>query len=233
MFGKTGNAANIAYILFIVVGVGLIIGSIISGIRGSGEMNGMLPVEATVSRVDNTWNGINSSDTVYVKYTVDGKPYESALDYAPLNAQAGDVIAAFYNPEDPTKITTSVSTTALYLVLGVLGLIFFFLGFIPFRRNRSRKKDMDFLNDNGNVLRAEVISVMRDNRRRSLMRTPYVICCRYKDENGVYHQFKSHEVWFDPSSLVLGTTLDVVVDPTDMTHYYVDIRHIEENENYQ
>jgi len=232
LFGKSDSAANAAYLLFIIIGIGLIIGSIVSGIRGSKELDGMLPVEAVVSRVDNTWNGISTSDTIYVRYTVDGTLYESPLDYAPLNAQQGDVLDAFYLPDEPTKITTAVSTVALYLVLGVLGLAVFLLGFVPFLRGYLRRRDIAFLNDHGDVLHAEVISILRDTKRFSA-RTAYYICCRYRDPHGDYHQFKSDPVFFDPTSLVMGATLDVVVNPNDITHYYVDITHVVENENYQ
>ena len=67
--------------------------------------NSVLEQEASV---DAEGNRTEASYTVSVKYTVDGKEYESELGGL-KEYKAGEKMTIYYNPDDPVKITMTKS----------------------------------------------------------------------------------------------------------------------------
>ena len=85
-----------------------------------------IKVEATVSRVelyeeahvDANDDVVDATYTIYVKYTVDEKEYETELGIMPKQ-NVGDKVNITYNPEDPTQISQPSSFIVKAIILGV------------------------------------------------------------------------------------------------------------------
>ena len=100
---------------FIPVGIVLIIFGIASFIINSNNSN-YIKVDAIVSKIelaqeahlDENDNHVDATYNVYVKYTVDGKEYDTELGEF-SNYKKGDKITIYYNPDDPSKITQTKS----------------------------------------------------------------------------------------------------------------------------
>ena len=90
--------------------------------------------------IDTDGNHIDATYTVYVKYTVDGKEYNAELDGL-TNYNEGEKITIYYNPEDPSQITQSISMI-LPIAIIIGGLIALVGGIISSINSFKRYKKM-------------------------------------------------------------------------------------------
>jgi flagellar basal body-associated protein FliL len=112
-------------ILFIIGGIVFII----LGVKSSAEIKNFPEVKATVTKIDTKVIEEQDSDgnfstreeqTVYVKYTVDGKEYNEILQSAP-NSKEGDTLTAHYNPKKPTYITGATKgSNTIFIIVGIV-----------------------------------------------------------------------------------------------------------------
>lgn len=113
---------------FIPFGIILIVFSIFLFIAGDHNKN-YLATEAVVSKTelvkegtyDNEGNYEEAMYNIYVKYTVDGKEYETELGEM-LERKVGDKINIVYNPANPEEISQPASLILnIVLLLGGIG----------------------------------------------------------------------------------------------------------------
>lgn len=107
-----------------------------------------------------------------------------------------------------------------------IGSVFFILGIIFLILNGRGKKQARRLMDAGNYIYAEVAHVEANYRVHVNGRHPYKVVCRYTDEYGTVHLFRSKDLFFDPEGIMKDTLVRVYVEPGNMKHYYVDIDRI-------
>ena len=107
----------------------LIIGGLVFiflGFTSLKEVNSFAKVEAVVSRVDveetvDEEGTITTNETVYVKYTVDGKEYDELLQFAKSGCKVGDKLTVLYNQKNPSYVSGATKTMAfVYLGAGAL-----------------------------------------------------------------------------------------------------------------
>lgn len=116
---------------FIPLGIILIVVSIFLFNIGEHNKN-YIEIESEVSKTnlveeahtDYDGNYVDATYEVYVKYTVDGKEYETLFGELP-NRKVGDKITIVYNPEDPNEISSpsSIIFTIGVLVAGIASLV--------------------------------------------------------------------------------------------------------------
>ena len=115
---------------FIPLGVILIAFSIILFIIGN-QNKDYIKIESTVSKVelsreetiDSEGNTEPAMYKIFVKYTVDGKEYDTELGEM-YEKKVGDKITIIYNPKDPTQISqpNSIILNIAMLVGGIASL---------------------------------------------------------------------------------------------------------------
>ncbi len=74
---------------------------------------------AEAEHTDADGNHVDATYTIIVKYTVDGKEYETLLGELP-GYKVGDMMKIYYNPDDPSQITQTKSMV-LPIVIIVAG----------------------------------------------------------------------------------------------------------------
>lgn len=100
---------------FIPFGLILIIFGVIMFVINNQNQD-YIKIESIVSNVeliqdeytDNDGNQVEATYDVTIKYTVDGKEYESTLENV-SKYNVGDKIVIYYNPKDPSQITQTKS----------------------------------------------------------------------------------------------------------------------------
>lgn len=117
---------------FIPLGIILIIFSIMLFMVGEHNKN-YIKIESTVSKVelvkeatyDSEGNREEAMYTIFVKYTVDGKEYDTELGEM-YEHKVGDKITIVYNPENPNEISqpSSLIFNIIILVVGCASLVF-------------------------------------------------------------------------------------------------------------
>lgn len=111
-------------------------------------------------------------------------------------------------------------------ILSGIGLLFFILGIIFLILNRRNKKRALRLVEAGNYIYAEVSHAEPNINILVNGRYPYQVICRYTDEYGTIHLFRSKNISFNPEGILKDTFVKVYVEPGNMKHYYVDIDSI-------
>jgi hypothetical protein len=115
----------------IPLGIILIIVSILLFIIGNNNKN-YIKIESTVSKVelvkeettDSEGNTEEAIYDIYVKYTVDGKEYDTELGEM-SKRKVGDKITIVYNPDNPSEISqpSSIILNICLLVGGIVSLV--------------------------------------------------------------------------------------------------------------
>lgn len=116
---------------FIPLGIILIIVSILLFVVGNNNKN-YIKTESIVSKVelvkeettDSEGNIEEATYDIYVKYTVDGKEYETELGEM-FKQNVGDKITIVYNPDNPNEISqpSSILLNICLLVVGSVSLV--------------------------------------------------------------------------------------------------------------
>ena len=121
-------------LLVIIAGIAFIV----FGAVNFAQHNKYVETDAVVSKVTIIETFYDEPDDVeiMVRYTVDGKEYESLLNNTSTNLKEGQTIKVKYDPADPSKVISSIKSYA-FIAIG-LGALFALGGlFFLFRALRS------------------------------------------------------------------------------------------------
>ena len=141
LFGKRYNVMNMDNpIAKILVPIVLLAGGIlflVLGTKSLSEVNSFNEVSAVVSRVEIERSADpddSDSQTVHVKYKVDGKEYNEILQFTSGNYTEGETVSILYDPANPEYVTGATMTSSvIFIVVGVvLALIGLGIGLSPF-----------------------------------------------------------------------------------------------------
>ncbi|MBE5996731.1 MAG: hypothetical protein E7240_05160 [Lachnospiraceae bacterium] len=76
----------------------------------------------------------------------------------------------------------------------------------------------------GNFVYAQICGIAQNTSVQINGRHPFVVECRYQDPfTGIVHIFKSRDLMFDPSGMILNPNVAVYVNPKNYDSYFVDI----------
>lgn len=112
------------------------------------------------------------------------------------------------------------------IIFSGIGSIFFILGIVCLILNHRGKKRARRLMEAGNYIYAEVSHAEPNYNVHVNGRHPYQVICRYTDEYGTVHLFRSKDIFFNPEGILKDTLVRVYVEPGNMKHYHVDIDSI-------
>lgn len=112
------------------------------------------------------------------------------------------------------------------LIFSGIGSVFFILGIVFLLLNVRGRKTARRLMEAGNYIYAEVSHVEMNHSVLVNGQHPYKVICRYTDEYGTVHLFRSKDLFFDPEGILKDTMVKIYVEPGNMKHYYVDIDQI-------
>lgn len=223
---KKNNVLTIMFLIFAVIGAGLIAGAVI--LLADGMRFGRSAVSVTGEIADILYSDSGDgeiSHEVLVNYTFAGKDYERVrINQYSSSMQVGKSISLLCDPENPWDVRTKSSTFLAVTILMIMGAVFFCIGAVPIVISSVKKRKNKRLLSNGRVLYATVERIDFNRSYSVNGRNPYVIYCTWKDEYAdVLYRFKSGNLWTDPG-LVLeeGSEIEVYVDPKDFRNYYVD-----------
>lgn len=119
-----------ANVLFAIVGIALIIGSIYWLISMENFKKTAGKIEATITSITQYEDSEGETQTnAFASYIVDGVSYSNYIGYK-AGMKEGDTVTLYYQPSDPQKIQdTTNSFVAIAMI--VLGALCCFVGFFP------------------------------------------------------------------------------------------------------
>lgn len=123
-------------------------------------------------------------------------------------------------------IGTASETIIFLAVFGGTGGVFLIVGGILLALFINKKKRYNRLLKNGQYVMAEIAEVRINYSVQVNARHPYVVHCRYQDNYGNIHIFKSRNLMFNPMDIMKDNMVKVYVDGENYKYYYVDIDEI-------
>lgn len=109
---------------------------------------------------------------------------------------------------------------------GGIGIVFLIIGVILLILMLKKKKDSQQLLDEGRYIIAEICEIVPNYSIRVNGKHPYVIHCKYEALDGTIHIFKSRNLFFNPESMLKGTSVKIYTDGKNYKKYYVDIDEV-------
>jgi len=224
-------------ILFLSVGtLFLIIGIFMSsGIFLIDEQDRVY-TNAIITHIDTNHDSDGDTDhDVYIKYSANGKEYESQLNLYSSSYYEGKEIEVYYDKNDPSNVETDEVNNMLSIIFIAIGGSFALIsGIVLFIQLRNSSISKSLLK-NGIRIDAEYVETILNTIYQVNGRSPYKIICKWKNPNtGIEHKFKSSNIWDDPQYAIENnniTKIPVYIDQKNPEKYYVDIQEIQRKIN--
>ncbi|HXP86090.1 MAG TPA: DUF3592 domain-containing protein [Bryobacteraceae bacterium] len=133
------------------------------------------------------------------------------------------VVPVIYNPQNPSKAMLQKDASEASSFAGDIapGGITLLLGVLAFFMLIFANKKLAWLLRNGRRISADFVRVAIYNRDES--ERYYVVCQWVDPDTNQTHRFTSEALHADPSALVAGKKIEVVMDPAKPKRYFVDL----------
>lgn len=160
--------------------------------------------------------------------TNDGKKieYNSLVGSNPPSYHEGETVEIFYDPVNPhdASINGFASLWLGTLILGIIGTVFFLIGFFIILFGKMKQKRIEDLKFNGKQITTKFDNVALNTSYKVNGRSPFVIYSQWLNPStNELHLFKSENIWFDPANYIQTEEIKVLIDPVNPKKYYMDI----------
>ncbi|WP_281232747.1 DUF3592 domain-containing protein [Flavobacterium gelatinilyticum] len=152
--------------------------------------------------------------------------FTSSVSSNPSSYNVGESVEVLYDPKAPNKANINGFSSLWIgpLILGILGVIFFLIGFIIILYGITKQKKKRYLLDNGKRISTTFNEVRLNYSLVVNGRHPYQIVSQWLDtQTNKLYVFESENIWFDPTEFVKTDEIKVVIDPKNPKKYYMDI----------
>lgn len=215
----------IFFLVFAVIGVGMLIGSFSILNMETSAMDGAEEITAYITDIQTHRDSDRDVDhDVFVTYEYDGVTYEDQkITSYSSDMYIGEELTLYFNPLRPTLLTVKGHEYFGFRMTLFMGIVFFLVGIsypfyqliVKLRKKRILKK--------GYILHATIEDIVLNTSMRVNGQSPYVIYCSYYDAlQNLTYRFKSDNLWTDPGYVYQpGDPIEVAADPKNYKHYHV------------
>lgn len=121
IFNLIKKYSKIRFSVGIII-VGIIISAIAGTMFAAPDTGNYEKVNATITNIESRQNGDDTEYTVYVKYSVDGKEYQTELGAYQSNWDVGTDVECEYNVENPAELRTG-DGKMMSLIICAVGIV--------------------------------------------------------------------------------------------------------------
>lgn len=232
--GSSSAALKLVGMIFMLVGIGMLIGGGFWLVRDINFIKQADVVQAEITRITERRDSDGDiSHTVYVQYEYNGESFSERLSEYSSSMYEGKSIELYIDPQEPSKVRYAKMAYFGAIVFLGMGGIFSVVGFfVMLAYGRSKKKEYT-----GNVdqepygmghgtgsevcVYAEVIDCALDNTYNEDEKKPWRLYCRYTDEQLREHYYTSDPIWADGAKYI-GRMVPVYVQDDQHYRVYVD-----------
>jgi hypothetical protein len=160
--------------------------------------------------------------------TKEGKEvkFTTSFSTSPPSYSVGESVEVLYDSAEPNSASIN-GFTSLWLgplICGVLGMIFFLIGFFIILFDKVKQREIRYLRENGKRISTKFAHVKFNNGLAVNGRNPFLIYSQWLDTNtNELYVFKSDNIWFDPTDFIGTEPIKVMIDPKNPKKYYMDI----------
>ncbi len=151
--------------------------------------------------------------------------FTSSTSSNPPSYSRGETVEVLYQEASPNdaKIKGFFSLWGAALIVGIMGLVFFLIGFLIIFFGVKKSKMIETLKKNGSRVNAEFQSVQLNTALKVNGRSPYQILAQWQNPTTTeIHIFKSENLWFDPEDYIKSDVVEVLIDMQNPKKYYLD-----------
>lgn len=151
--------------------------------------------------------------------------FTSSVSSNPPSYATGDRVEVLYQTSEPerARIKSFFSLWGAPLILGILGSVFFLVGFSIIVFGFLRKKKAKDLQANGVAIWAKINSVELNTSYSMNGQHPYVIIAQWLNpKTSEIHVFRSDHIWYDPSDHIHSDDIKVLIEKDNPKTYHVD-----------
>ena len=220
----------VKYVWHFMLGAGVLLFACaaFSGYRTWRMERSLERVQGTVTR---TWTGgkLGLDFQAEVQFTPsDGqrRTFTTAMN-SREQLRAGRAVGLVFDrdePEHPRVEFGRMQPWSGMIDLALWGAGISLLGAAPLWFNLRKERRVEWLQLNGRAVEADLTGVRFNTDLIINGKSPWQVTARWRDqESGNVWQFKSENLWQDPSQHLLSKTVSVVVDPANPAHYWMDL----------
>jgi Protein of unknown function (DUF3592) len=219
--------------LFAVVGLGLLIGSLVSIQHTRRFLATAISVPGEVT--ENVWREDRSSNNnthwafyPRIRFRTTGGQEISFITNSgssPPAYRVNEPVTILYDPQQPYRayIKSFSELWLLPTILCGLGMVFCSFGVVAVVWKGITASKNAWLEKNGRRIQAEFTGVELNRSLEVNGVNPYRIVCQWLDPaSNQMHIFRSANIWFDPTDYIPRKTLEVLVDPKRPHRYLVE-----------
>lgn len=172
-----------------------------------------------------------TNHSVWVEYVVDDIIYNKKLNNFNSSMYVGATIEVYYDPENPSDVRTD--SKAAEIILLSMGGGFAVLGGIFLIIVIAKKKKINYLMQNGDVVTGTIVNITRNMAVRINGRHPFKAEVQVKNPfDGEVYLYSSENINCDISQF-MGSQVNVYVDKNKKSKYYVDMNELFDKYNEQ
>ncbi len=152
--------------------------------------------------------------------------FTSAVSSNPPSYSEGESVEVLYDPADPkdASINGFASLWIGPLVFGILGTVFFLIGFGIILFGILKQRKTQYLRDNGKRIETKFVQVHLNYGMAVNGRNPFQISSQWLNpQTNEMYVFESDSIWFDPTEFIKDDIIKVMIDPSNPKKYYMDI----------
>lgn len=221
--------ASIINKVFLVIGIGMLIGSFFMYSNTKEFLNSAIETEGVVTELVRS----KSSDSVTYRpifefKTKEGNTVEitSSVASNPPSYSRGEKVDVLYQESAPekAKINSFFSLWGATLIVAVIGLVFLLIAVVTIVFGLLKNKKVMYLQKNGVPVTAKFQSVDMNRNYEVNGKHPYQISAQWKNPvTSELHIFKSENIWFDPTDHIPQDEITVLIEKDNPKKHYMDI----------
>lgn len=226
---KQKNVVMILFIIFAIIGI-------IFAILGGRLLQSAIKLKRTAIKTEAVITDIetkrdsdgDTSYTVYVEFEANGEEYHGKSDFYHSGMYVGGTTTVYYNPEDPNHFKGSGNIFGSVMFV-IIGSIFVAIGFGGLLNGVCKTNTKKKLIENGEKIYADFDHVEVNEMFEMNGKNPFVVICQYIHPNGENMEFKSENLWEDPTEKIEQnniTKFPVYVDLENPKKYYLSLEEI-------
>lgn len=217
------------FITITLIGIGMVIGAFLIYQSTSSFLVGATTAEGTVVKLIQSGTGKSARYKPVVHYidqTGQTIEFVSQNGSNPPSYSRGQRVEIVYHPMEPqnARINDFFSLWGGTLAMGGMGVGLVLVGTgIMLWDTLKRRKD-SYLKKSGTPIETEYQRVELNTALMVNGRHPFVVLTQWKNlSTSELHTFRSHNLWFDPSSYLKDKRITVFIEKDNPKKYYVDL----------
>ncbi len=227
------NPGVFILILFFIIGIGLLIGSVFLMKDYQEFKETAVEVQATIEEIHVSRDSDGDTDyDVFVSYQYGGESFDNVpINFYSSSMYEGKEITLLCDPAAPGRVKESSAVSTPGLILVFMGVIFMLISGMPMLKMISKSSFKNKLMKTGRPIYATVVAISHNPLVTVNGQHPFTILCKYEDPGtGTKYMFESDNIWVDPSPIYpVDSTIQVMVDEKTYDNYYVNTEGLKLN----